>query len=456
MSTILKPGGLHGIAMSELSCELLMRLGCAAAQTVGRLKKRPAVFYVSHDGRRSAGALEAALCAGICTGGGEAVCLGLMPAGAAALLLEKGDADGGFAVTADDASYEYSGVKLFGERGLPLNAEQLAAIELLMPVSAALPAKSHRHCGVISHDGTAAARYLALAAARCGAPKQRHGLRVAVDCANGAASSIAGTFFTDRGVTPLLLCDRPDGLNINRDCGVCGTDALAEFVREQHCDAGFALDGGGACCIACDETGELLDESRLLAILCEARLQSGDPEIRQKGCAVTDRTNLGFLRYAAERGIPLHSALPEQHSVLDLMREQGIPLGVCGRGAVCFGDLPAADGLMTAAEILRIMQQSGALLSALAGVMEPAPQVSVPVRIPPQWREVWRNDPEIASCIADCEQALGTSGRLLIREHPREPVLTVTVEGSSFQQINTLAMALAEHISQGTPAPQEA
>jgi phosphoglucosamine mutase len=111
---------------------------------------------------------------------------------------------------------------------------------------------------------------------------------------------------------------------------------------------------------------------------------------------------------------------------------------------------------MTAAEILRIMQQSGALLSALAGVMEPAPQVSVPVRIPPQWREVWRNDPEIASCIADCEQALGTSGRLLIREHPREPVLTVTVEGSSFQQINTLAMALAEHISQGTPAPQEA
>lgn len=451
MSRILKPEGIRGIAMSELSCELMMHIGRAAAQALCRRKRAAAVFYVAYDARRSAGALEAALCAGICAGGGNVHRLGLLPAGAAAQLIAAEEADFGFVLTAGDLPYEYNGLRLCNEKGLPSDAEQLAAIESLMPASAALPAKSHRLCGVIDFDIEAVQRWHDLMEQRFGR-REIGAVRIAVDCANGAASNVAGVFFFRQGVTALVRSARPDGLNINRDCG---TDALAETVREQHCDAGFALDGAGSSCIAVDETGELLDEGRMLAILCQARLDSAEngetPDILEKGVAVTARTNLGFLRYAEAKGIPVHRALSAEHSVLDLMRERGLPLGAGGKGIICFAGQPAADGLTTAAEILRIMRHTGRQLSALAAVAEAAPQVSVPVMIPPQWREIWRNDPEIAGYITECERALGENGRLLIREHPQKSMLTVTLEGSDFRHINTLALTLAEQITKCTP-----
>lgn len=452
MSGILKPDGLRGIAMSELRCDLLLHLGRAVAQAVGRMTKQTPVIYLCHDPRRSAEPLEAALCAGICTGGGIAKCLGVLHPGAMALLMTTEDADCGIALAADDAPYEINAVKLFTKGGAPMRREQLDAIASLMPATAALPAKSHRNCGVITHEPDAAARYLRIAGTKLNVPNDNpeRRVRIAVDCAHGAASPSAELFFRQLNAEVLMLHRTPDGMNINRG-GVCHTDSLAEVVRAQYCDAGFAFDGSAGRCIAVDETGELIDGSRQLAVFCEAMLgrSSGtDPgELMLAGAVIGDRTNLGFLRYAAANSIPLTQTQSTPRAVMEMLRDRAAPIGGDGTGCICFPDLPAPDGLMTAARLLRIMQRTGKTLSALAEVMEPAPQVTIPVPIAPQWREIWRNDPEIYGYIKECSHSLGRDGRLIIREHAREPLLTVTLEGSDFMRINELALVLAENLS---------
>ncbi|MBR5405501.1 MAG: hypothetical protein K6E36_00650 [Oscillospiraceae bacterium] len=452
MSGILKPDGLRGIAMSELRCDLLLHLGRAVAQAIGRNADHQPVIYLCHDPRRSAEPLEAALCAGICTGGGIAKCLGVLHPGAMALLMTAEDADCGIALSADDAPYEINAVRLFAKGGLPMTRDRLDAIASLMPASAALPAKSHRNCGTITHEPDAAARWLRLAGMRLNVPQENpeRRLRIAVDCAHGAASPSAELFFRQLNAEVLMLHRTPDGMNINRG-GVCHTDSLAEVVRAQYCDAGFAFDGSCGRVIAVDETGELIDGSRQLAIFCQAMLDDAQSpqsaELLLSGAVTGDRTNLGFLRYAREHSIPLTQTQTAPRAVMEMMRERSALIGFDGVGCICFPDLPAPDGMMTAARLLRIMQRTGRTLSALAEVMEPAPQVTVPVPIAPQWREIWRNDPEIYGYIKECRTALGAKGRLMIREHPREPLLTVTLEGSDFMRINELALVLGENIS---------
>ena len=448
LSGILKAEGLTGIAVSELRCEFLLNLGRAAAQAVGRLAKHAPVCYVCRDPRRSADALEAALNAGLCAGGAEVHSLGELPAAAMALLMTEEPADLGIALAAGDAPYEISGVRLYGRGGCPVPEDLLDRISALLPASAALPPKSHRSCGIILTESDAGQRYLKYAAKLLhGLPAPEKTLRIAVDCAHGAASRLAALWFAECGAEVTLLHHTPDGLNINRGCGASQTSALREFVTAHEMDAGFALDGSAGRCIAVDDTGEQLSGSRLLAILCHAAISTAPERLKESGAAVTSSVNLGFLRYASRHGIPLHNAEPTAQQLLEKMRHLGLLLGGDGAGHIYFAGQPDADGLLTAARILRIMQQTGMPLSQLAKVMEPVPQVSVPVVIPPQWKEVWKNDPEIYGLITDCERALGEGGRMLIREHHREPFLTVMLEGSDFQQLNRLALDLAGHLS---------
>ena len=447
MSGILKPEGLTGIAMSELRSELLLHIGRAAAQAAGSASNRVPVCFVCKDPRRSADALEAALCAGLCTGGAEVHCLGVLPAAAMALLMEHENADFGIALSAGDAPYECSGVRLYGKHGRPMAEDQLAEIAALLPVSAALPPKSHRNCGIILTDGDADQRYLKYAAQRIGdVPETARPLRIAADCAHGAASRLAALFFRQCGAEVTLLHHTPDGLNINRGCGAAQISVLRELVLQEQLDAGLAFDGSAGRCIAVDETGEVLSGSRLLAVLCQEALRE-QPGALGNGVAVTDSVNLGFLKYAEERQIPLHSAEACEQKLCTQMRERALMLGGDGAGHICFAGMPAADGMLTAARILRAVQKTGQTLSELAAVMEPVPQVTVPVGIPPKWREVWKNDPEVYGYITECERVLGKAGRLRIREHHKEPVLNVMLEGSDFQQLNTLAMELAAHLS---------
>ena len=276
MSRFLRPEGLRGVAITEISCELMLRLGRAAAQAVGRSSNHPPVFYISHDPRRSAEALEAALCAGICAGGGIAHVLGVVPSSGMAMMLAAEDAECGIALTGGDLPFESICVRLYSKTGAPMSPELLDAISALLPSTAALPLKSHQNCGLISRQTDTAKRYLRLLAARLNTPAnltRGKKLRIALDCANGSVSGYAEALFRHLGAEVLLMNYTPDGININRECGVQSMEPLIEFVKDYNCDAGFAFDGDGGRCLAVDESGELLNGDRMLAILCEDKLE---------------------------------------------------------------------------------------------------------------------------------------------------------------------------------------
>lgn len=459
MGRFLRPEGLRGVAITEITCELMLRLGRAAAQAVGRSCNHPPVFYISHDPRRAAEALEAALCAGICAGGGIAHTLGVLPSSGMALLLSAEDAEAGIALTGADLPYESICVRLFDKNGLPMSPEQLDTISALMPSGAALPLKSHQNCGYIVRQEDAKKRYLRLMAGRLATPmdmRQSKPLRIALDCANGAVSGLAEALFRHLGAEVLLLHNQPDGININRGCGVQEMEPLIEFVTDYNCDAGFAFDGNGGRCLAVDEAGELLDGDRILAVLCEEKLTlqahapAGQPKVMERGVAATVMSNLGFLRYAKNRGIPLQITQSAPQFVIDKMRNLGLALGGDGSGYLYFDDIPAPDGMMSAARLLQVMQRTGEPLSKLSAVMEYDPQVAVSVRIPPYWREIWKNDPEITRFIAACEDELGTDGRILVRERRDDASIGIMLEGRDFRRINNYAFAIAEVIQSRT------
>ncbi|MBR5372929.1 MAG: hypothetical protein IK130_12040 [Oscillospiraceae bacterium] len=459
MSKILKPEGLTGIGGTELSPELMLHLGRAAAQSLGRTCNHPPVIYVAHEPRRAADPLEAALCAGICSGGGNVHCLGMLPPSALSLILSAEDAEAGIALTGGSLSYARVCVRFYARNGLPMSAEQLDAIAALMAPEKTPPLRSHQHIGRIFREEDARLRYVRLLMTRLsqpGLPRQgARKLKIALDCANGAASAAAEKLFAELGAETVCIRKTPDGMNINDECGADDLRSITRCVKDNGCDAGFAFDGGGGRCIAVDSTGEVHDGDRLLAILCADRLarQKADPalprtESMQNGAAVTHLTNIGFLRYAKAQEIPVTVTQSAPEFVLETMREQGLALGGDSTGYLYFSDMPAADGLMTAGRILRVMQETEKSLAELGAVMEHDPQMRLSVRIPQYWREIWKNDPEISGTVSRIAEELGMDGRVHVRERSESAVIDILLEGRDFKHINQYAMEIAEVIGQ--------
>lgn len=459
MARLLKPDGLTGTGFTALTCEQMLRLGRAAAQALRRTCSHPPVFYISRDTRRCADALEAALCAGLCTGGGMVHCLGVLPSSAMALLLSEEAAEAGISLAGDSLPYSQITVQFYAKSGLPMSAEQLDKISALLPDDAVQPLKSDKQYGCIVQRHDAVKHYLEQLAHRLNANTpllqavQKPLLRIAVDCANGAVSTIVPYLLQMLGAEGVLLNDHPNGTNVCAECGVCEMDALIETVKANHCSAGFAFNGDGTRCLAVDAAGEMLCGDRMLALLCQDRLDrqaSGgtmpmDATLRC-GVAVTEETNLGFLRYAKKNGIPVYTVQAAPWIMTEQMQGLQLGLGSDGKGCIYFCDMPAADGLMTMARVIRAMQRKGRSLGKLAAVMEHDPQASVSVRIPLRWREIWKNDPEIAAYLAKCEEELGMDGRLVVRERGRDGVIRVMLEGRDFRRINTYLLAVAEMI----------
>lgn len=448
MSKILKPDGLRGIAVTELSCELMLYIGRATAQVISRSCQHPPVFYVAHDPRRSADILEAALCAGICSGGGMVTKLGVLPSPAAALLIAREEADAGFVLTGGSATYEYTGLQMLTKDGLPMSEEMLSSIEAMMPGGMPMPPKSHRSCGLMTEDHGAAERYLQLLHEVKDTPTEQLSMRIAIDCANGSLSSIAERVFRSLGAEVLVRNNAPNGVNINKDCGVTDVQNLLDFVTRKQCQAGFAFDGDGARCIAADEKGELLDGDRLLAVFMMDALERG--KLAAQGVAATVMSNMGFLRYAKEKGILVHTTQPTPRFVQERVRSAELSLGGERGGHLFFSDMPASDGIVTALRLLEIMQRTKKSLSELGADMAHDPQVLLNVKIASCWREIWKNDGPITEKIASYENKLGADGRVLVRELPKDAVIQILLEGRDFRKINTYAMEIADMITQRT------
>jgi phosphoglucosamine mutase len=394
--------GVRGIVGEDLTEELVERLGRA----FGRWSEGAAVL-IGRDTRATGPALEAAFTAGLSAGGATAVRGGILPTPAVALLADGCSA----AVTASHNPAEYNGVKLFAADGRKLTDAEEEEIELLFDAADEAPP------GRTGDAEGLAARYVDLVCERFGGPLD--GLRIAVDCANGAMFEVAPAALGRLGAELDVVGAEPDGTNINAGCGATDLSLLMPVVLERDVDLGVAFDGDGDRVLALDGGGQVLDGDAILAVLA---LHLGVELV-----AVTRMTNLGFHRLMADRGIRVVTTDVGDRYVLEaLRREEGV-LGAEQSGHVIYLDgHTTGDGLMAAVLLARAVVESGRTLAELVSVYEPMPQAKENVRV--RSREV---TPALRTGIEQIERELGNSGRVIVRPSGTEPVVRILVEAEN-------------------------
>jgi phosphoglucosamine mutase len=413
--------GVRGVVGDDLTPELVEKLGRAAvlwarnAATSGR-GSDPGHVLIGRDTRASGEALEEALAAGIVSAGGTAMLAGVLPTPAVALLAEGLAA----VVTASHNPPEYNGVKFFGPGGRKLTDTEEAAIEGLLEERAT-------NGGSVQHVEDAADRYLEHVLEHFGSDLS--GLRIGVDCANGAFSEIAPRAFERLGADVHAIGVSPDGSNINVDCGATDLAALSHKVREGRLDLGVAFDGDGDRMLAVDERGEDLDGDVILAILA--------PALEVDLVAVTVMTNLGFHRLMADNGIRTVTTPVGDRYVLEALRREGGLLGGEQSGHVLWlRDHVSGDGLTAALLLCRAL--AGRSLSEAAATLQRYPQAIRNVRVERR---------ELTSAIVDeaarLNDELGDEGRVLVRPSGTEPVIRVLAEAEDGEKALQVCASIA-------------
>ncbi len=446
MGRLFGTDGARGVAGSELSAELAMEIGRAAAMVLTQHCTHTPTLLIGRDTRRSGGMLEAALAAGITSVGAHVRMLGVLPTPAVAYLVRAYQADAGVMISASHNPAKYNGIKLFSHDGYKLSDALEAEIEaLVLDHVQPYTLQSGDGIGSVSVAENAADDYIRYLISLTHASFQ--GIRVAIDCANGSASVTAERLFTSLGASVVMLHNTPDGLNINENCGSTHIEAVAEAVRSQRCQLGLAFDGDADRCLAVDENGNLVDGDKLIAIFAQAMRAAGT--LRSDTAVVTVMSNLGFFKFAEREGIRTAITKVGDRYVLEEMRAHGYNLGGEQSGHIIFGeDSTTGDGQLTALRLLEVLADRRTKLSKLAAVMERYPQVLLGIRAEGAAKRCIDEDPTVRAAIDDCSRALGEDGRILVRASGTEPLIRVMLEGRNFEKINALALSVAEVIRQ--------
>jgi phosphoglucosamine mutase len=403
--------GVRGVVGEDLTADLVERLGRAATIWSGRGR-----IFVGRDTRASGPEFEDALARGIASAGGNAVVAGVLPTPAVALLT----LDLGCVITASHNPPEYNGVKFFDRDGLKLSDAQEEEIEALLDAS---PVGG----GEIDHVGVATDSYLEHVVERFGSDLS--GLKIGVDCANGAYSGLAPNAFTQLGAQLTTIGDQPDGTNINVGCGATDLRALQQAVTGHGLDLGVAFDGDGDRMLAVDANGEVVDGDQIVAILA---LHLGVDAV-----AVTSMTNLGFHRLMEERGIRTYVTDVGDRYVIEALRTHGAVLGGEQSGHVIYlhGHV-TGDGLVAA--LLLCAALEGRSLAEAAAVMPRYPQVQENVLV--RSKEI---PPAVLDEVAARNEELDGRGRVLVRPSGTEPVVRVLAEAESGPEAETLCATIA-------------
>lgn len=449
MGRIFGTDGAKGVAITELTCELAMNIGRAATVVMTRkVGKKPRIF-VGKDTRISSDIIEAALCAGICSVGADAVLLGVLPIAAVAGFIKDKEADGGFMITASHNNIEYNGIKLLGANGNKLPDETEEEIErLVLDEPGRVALASRLAVGRIIHSQDVFRQEYEQFLEGC-IKTDLGGIKVAIDCANGNASEIAEKLFNKLGAETVMAFNTPDGTNINQECGSMHMSQLIELVVKEKCDCGIAFDGDADRCLAVDENGELVDGDKIIAIIAKSYKERG--LLKRDSLVITIMANIGFSNFAAENGITVIKSGVGERNVLEKMLDGGYNIGGQQNGHIIFlDDAVTADGMLTAARLLEILASSGKKMSELANIMTKYPQVMTDVKILPKFKEIWKNDSEITSLIEKYDEELGISGRILVRESTADAAIKIMAEGKDFKNINVMAMTLADKIHERT------
>lgn len=442
MGRLFGTDGVRGVANKELTNELALSIGKAAAKVLaGELGRKPTVM-IGKDTRASGDMLEAALTAGLCSVGANVLAVGIVPTPAVAYLVERYGCDAGIMISASHNPCEYNGIKIFQSTGYKLDDAIEEEIEAIVLDNAEeIPMKTGGEVGNRLYCKTAVKDYVDHVVSTTDV--RFDGMKIALDCANGSASVCAKDIFTALGARCYMLSDTPDGENINLNCGSTHPEELMQFVKGNDLDLGLAFDGDADRMLAVDENGELLDGDKIIAI-CAKRMKD-EGTLAKDTAVVTVMSNMGFFKFCEDEGINCAKTAVGDRYVLEKMLADGYNIGGEQSGHVIFLDYATTgDGELTGVQLLKTVVKSKKKLSELATIMTVYPQVLINVEVTPEGKQKYNNDEYIISAVQQAEMELMGDGRVLVRVSGTEPLVRVMLEGKDYEKITALGNKIAD------------
>lgn len=440
MGRIFGTDGVRGIANEKLDVELALAISRAAGIIIKNEYEGTPKVIVGRDTRLSGTMLEAAVAAGLSSVGCDVELLGVVPTPAVAYLVTKLGVAGGVMITASHNPFQYNGIKYFGSTGFKLTDEQEERIEgIVLDGSEPIELAETGKIGRISHNTEAVELYAEHIASTVG---DLSGIKIAVDCANGASYSTAKKIFGKVNAEATFLNCEPDGTNVNRDCGSLHLDALGKYVKENGFDIGVAFDGDADRCLAVDENGEVIDGDMFMAILAKRFGEEG--RLNKNMLIPTIMSNMGLFKFAEENGISCYPTKVGDRYVLESLLKLNASLGGEQSGHIIIPEyMTTGDGELSALMIIETMKLSGKKASELKKVMRVYPQVMVNIEAT-QEMKAKLDDPEVKSYLDIETRRLEGDGRILVRPSGTEPLIRIMIEGSDENFIKKLVNECAE------------
>ena len=435
--------GIRGTANTDpMTAGTALRLGQVAGLMFTHGPHRHRVV-IGKDTRLSGYMIEPALVAGFIGAGMDVVLMGPLPTPAIAMLTRNLRADLGVMISASHNGYEDNGIKLFGPDGYKLSDDKEAEIEIMMDSNLVGLLAEPSRLGRASRMEDAGGRYIEAAKATFPRGLRLDGLKIVVDCANGAAYRVAPAVLWELGADVVRVGVEPDGFNINRGCGSTVPEFLCGEVRRHGAHLGLALDGDADRLVLSDERGNLVDGDQILALIARSWSETG--RLKGDGIVATVMSNLGLERFLEARGLGLHRTAVGDRYVVEKMRADGFNVGGEQSGHMILADYATTgDGLLAALQVLAVLVEDGRPASQVCQLFTPLPQTLRSVPFDGKWP---LEAPRLRDAIVAAEKALARTGRLLIRKSGTEPVVRVMAEGEDADQVARIVDGLCAQIA---------
>jgi phosphoglucosamine mutase len=432
--------GIRGVANIEpMTPDIALKLGRAAGFFF-EAKNKKSRIVIGKDTRISGYMMENALTAGLCSAGADVLLVGPMPTPAIAHITKSFSADAGIVISASHNPAEHNGIKFFDSNGFKLSDRDEEKIENLIFEQPDTSKITGAKIGKAFRIDDAAGRYIEFAKASAENISLK-GLKIVLDCANGAAYKISPAIFIELGAEVIVMNDHPNGLNINENCGALHPEAMIEAVRKSHADMGIALDGDADRVILCDENGIVMDGDEIMAI-CTIELKN-EGRLAKDTLVATQMSNFGLELAMKERSIKVVKTDVGDRYVVDELKRGGFNFGGEQSGHIIFLEhSTTGDGTISALQMLRIMKKTGEKLSELKKCISKLPQVLINIRV--SEKKPIERIPALYEKICECEAKLKNSGRVFVRYSGTEKLMRILVEGRDAKEIEAIAKELAK------------
>ncbi len=446
MGRLFGTDGARGVANSELTCELAMKIGRAAAMVLTESCAHKPKVLIGMDTRASSHMLASAIGAGLCSVGADVLVLDVVPTPAVAFLVKEYDYDAAVMISASHNPCEYNGIKIFQGNGYKLpDALENEIEEIILDETKVPPVVLGGDVGRIHFSSKAVDDYIFHLAMT--ADGDFKGMKIALDCANGSASVSARALFTRLGAQCFIINDKPNGTNINENCGSTHLEQLQKYVVDNKCDIGFAFDGDADRLLVVDENGEVVDGDKIIAVC--SKFMKDNNKLKNDTAVVTVMSNMGFFKFCEKNGINCVKTKVGDRYVLEEMVKNGYVIGGEQSGHIIFLDYATTgDGQMSAIQVLNVLKRTGKKISELASEMQVYPQVLINVRVSNFGKARLDKDEEVQLAIREASEELGDTGRVLVRVSGTEPLVRVMLEGEDYAQIKSLAESIAKVIEE--------